>query len=81
MKNKTRFYYDEQGDFLEISIGEPTECFAEEIEPGIFARIDKKTGEVKSISVLDFRKRSHSRNIEFNLPIRFDLRKIKINQE
>ena len=36
MKNKTRLYYDEEGDFLEISVGEPTECSAEEIEPGVF---------------------------------------------
>ena len=77
MRNKTRFYYDEEGDFLEISIGEPTECYAEEIEPGIFVRIDKKTEEVKSIGILDFRKRSNLKDIEFNLPIGFDFAQIK----
>jgi len=77
MKDKTRFYYDEEGDFLEISVGEPTECYAEEIEPGVFVRIDKETGEAKSLSILDFRKRAHVRDIEFNLPIGFDLSEIK----
>lgn len=77
MDKKTRLYYDEEGDFLEISIGEPTECYAEEVEPGVFVRIDNKTGEVKSISILDFVERTHSKDIEFNIPIGFDLSKIK----
>ncbi len=77
MKNKTRLYYDEEGDFLEISVGNPTECYAEEIEPGVFTRVDKKTGEAKSIGILDFRKRTHLKDIEFSLPIGFDLSQIK----
>ena len=80
MKYKTRLYYDEEGDFLEISIGKPTECYAEEIEPGVFVRVDKRTGEAKSIGVLDFRKRAHLRDIEFNLPIGFDLSQIKLKE-
>ena len=77
MDKKTRLYYDEEGDFLEISVGEPTECYAEEIEPGVFVRIDNKTGEVKSISILDFLERTQSKDIEFNVPIGFDFSKIK----
>jgi len=80
MKNKTRLYYDEEGDFLEISIGVPTECYAKEIKPGVFVRIDKKTGEAKSLGVLDFRKRTHLRDIEFDLPIGFDLSQIKLKE-
>jgi len=76
MKNKTRLYYDEEGDYLEIFVGEPSECYAEEIEPGVFLRIDKKTGEVKSIGILDFRKRTSLKDVEFNLPIRFDFSEI-----
>ena len=77
MKSKTRRYYDEEGDYLEISIGEPTECYAEEVEPGVFVRIDNQTGEAKSIGILDFRKRTHLRDIEFSLPIAFDIAQIK----
>ena len=80
MKSKTRLYYDEEGDFLEISIGAPTECYAEEIKPGVFVRIDKKSGDAKSLGVLDFRKRTHSRDIEFDLPIGFDLSQIKLKE-
>ncbi len=70
MKNKLRIYYDEEGDFLEISIGEQTECYAEEVEEGVFLRKDNKTGEVKSISVVGFKKRSKDlKDIGLNLPV------------
>ena len=77
MKNKTRLYYDEEGDFLEISIGEPVECYAQEIEPGVFMRISKNEGDVRSISILDFRKRAHLRDIEFNLPLVYYFKQLK----
>ncbi len=77
MKEKTRLYYDEGGDFLEISVGEPAKCYAEEIEPGVFVRIDKETGDIRSVSILDFRKRAHLRDIEFSIPIGFNLSQFK----
>ena len=56
--NKTyEIYYDKEADFLEVFIGEPSECYADEIEEGIFIRKDNKTDEVKSIGILSFRKR------------------------
>lgn len=60
MKTPMRIYYDEEGDFLEISIGEPTNCYAEETDDGIFLRIDENTKEVKSIGILAFKKRLKS---------------------
>lgn len=50
-------YYDELGDFLEIFFGEPTKCYTEEPEQGIFIRKDQGTGEIKSIGILSFKKR------------------------
>ncbi|MBI2656203.1 hypothetical protein HYX03_00505 [Candidatus Woesearchaeota archaeon] len=41
MKGPMRVYYDEEGDFLEISIGNPTKCYASEVKPGVFLRIDE----------------------------------------
>lgn len=65
-----KVYYDEEGDFLEISIGEPTECYAEEVEPGVFLRFDEKTEEVKSIGIVNFKKRAKDlKDIKLNLPI------------
>jgi len=70
MKGPMNVYYDEKGDFLEISIKKPTKCYAEEVEPGIFLRIDEKTEEVRSVGILSFKKRAkHLKDIKLNLPI------------
>ncbi len=42
MKGNLHLYYDEEGDFLELQVGEPREGYFEEIEKGIFERKDKK---------------------------------------
>ena len=63
-------HYDEEGDFLEISIGKPTKCYAEEVEPGVFIRIDGLTEQVKSIGILNFKKRAKDlKDIKIKLPI------------
>jgi uncharacterized protein YuzE len=59
MKEKPIYevYYDEEADFLEVFFGEPTKCYAEEIEEGIFIRKDHETKEIKSVEILSFKKR------------------------
>ena len=58
MENHTyEIYYDELGDFLEIFFGEPSKCYTEEPEQGIFIRKDQETEEIKSIGILSFKKR------------------------
>ncbi len=56
--NTYDIYYDKESDFLEVFFGEPSECYAEETEPGVFIRKDEKTNEVKSIGILSFKKRT-----------------------
>lgn len=74
MKGPMRVHYDEEGDFLEISIGKPKECYATEIEPGVFLRMDEKTDEIKSIGIIGFKKRSKNlKDIELILPIKIQL--------
>lgn len=52
-------YYDELGDFLEISFGTALETeYTEEIEPGVFVTYDEKTNVVKSVGILAFKKRT-----------------------
>jgi len=61
MKNQETFdvYYDELGDFLEVSFGLPPETeYTEDMEEGIFVTKDAKTNEVKSIGILGFKKRT-----------------------
>lgn len=55
-------FYDETADFLEIFIGSPTKCYAEETEAGIVIRRDEKTDEIKSIGIFSFKKRAIALN-------------------
>ena len=74
MKSPMRVYYDEEGDFLEISAGKPVKCIASEISPGIFLRRDEKTNEIKSIGILSFKKRSRkSKDSELVLPVEINM--------
>ena len=51
-------YYDKEGDFLEVSFGEPAlEGTTDEIEPGIFITKDIETDRITNIGILDFKKR------------------------
>jgi len=52
-------YYNKEADFLEVFFGEPTPCYAEEPEEGVFIRKDENTNEVKSVGILSFGKRAY----------------------
>ena len=70
MKESMRVYYDEAGDFLEISIGKHTKSYAEEVKPGIFLRFDDKTEQVKSVGILNFKSRAKNlKDIKLELPV------------
>ena len=70
MKGPMRVYYDEEGDFLEISVGNPTKCYASEVQPGVFLRIDEKSEDVKSVGILGFKKRAKDlEDIKLDIPV------------
>ncbi len=70
MKGQMQVYYDEEGDFLEINIGEFTEGFFKDIGEGIAERIDEKTGNVTGIAILSFKKRSgQGKDFKIDLPV------------
>jgi len=51
-------YYDEAGDFLEVTFGIPPKTeYTNEIEPGIFITKDEETDDVKGVGILSFKKR------------------------
>lgn len=57
MKGKLKIYYDEEGDFLEISVGEMKKGIFRNLGDGIFECVDELTKEVVAIAIHDFRKR------------------------
>jgi len=74
MKEQMRVHYDEEGDFLEISIGNPVKCYAEELQPGIFVRKSEENDEVKSIGILGFKQKGKDiQDIEVMLPVKLSM--------
>lgn len=57
MEETYEIQYEKESDFLEVLFGEPSKCIASEVQEGVFVRKDIKTGEVKSIGILGFKKR------------------------
>ena len=57
MEELYEIHYEKESDFLEVLFGESSKCIASEVQDGVFVRKDIKTGEVKSIGILGFKKR------------------------
>ncbi len=57
MKQELDVYYDEEGDFFEISIDEDTEEYVEEQNDGVFIIIEEETKKVRGIGILSFKGR------------------------
>lgn len=74
MKGQMQIYYDVEGDFLEISIGEYTEGYFRDVDEGIAERIDEKTGKVTGIAILSLKKRmQEKKDVKINLPVKLEI--------
>lgn len=51
------FFYDEEGDVLDISIGKPKKAVSEEVGNDVIVRKDEK-GTVVGFTILNFEKRA-----------------------
>ena len=54
---KMMFWFDKDGDVLEISIGKPKAAVSREIGDDIVLRVNSKTKEVVGFTILNFEKR------------------------
>lgn len=58
MKEAVDIYYDEEGDYLEVSFGAPPEKeYTEQLDSEVLITRDENTDEVKSIGIIAFKKR------------------------
>jgi len=61
MKGNFDIYYDDEGDFFEITIMPPPEqSFCEDVSEDVFIRKDSYTEEVVGIGILNFKKHADS---------------------
>ena len=59
MKEAIDIYYDEEGDYLEVSFGAPPEKeYTEQLDSEVLITRDENTNEVKSIGIIAFKKRA-----------------------
>ncbi len=58
MKEAIDIYYDEEGDYLEVSFGAPPDKeYTEKLDSEVLVTRDENTNEVKSIGIVAFKKR------------------------
>jgi hypothetical protein len=57
MEESYEIHYEKESDFLEVLFGEPSKAIATEVQEGVFVRKDIKTGEIKSVGIVGFKKR------------------------
>ena len=63
MKGPIDIYYDDEGDFLEITVANPPkESYCEDINEDVYIRRDEETHEVIGIGILNFK--LHSRDLK-----------------
>ena len=69
MEKKLKFFFDKEGDVLDIVIGRPKGAISKEIGNDIIMRIDPKTKEIVGFTILNFEKRFEHMKRSETLPI------------
>jgi len=74
-----RIYYDEEGDYLTIFVGESTPNYGEEVSSGITIFKDEETDEIIGVGILNFRKKARNLDeINLNLPFKVNFSALKV---
>lgn len=74
MDNQMNIYYDEEGDFLEITNEDISNCYFENIGEGIFKIIDKSNKKVKGIAIFNFKNRTKNlEELKISLPFKIEI--------
>ena len=74
MEDKMNIYYDEEGDFLEITTGNIDNCYFDNFGNGIFKIVDKSTKEVKGFAIFSFKKRTKNlEDLKISLPFKLEI--------
>ncbi len=74
MKGQLQIYYDEEGDFLELQVGDYKEGYFKNLGEGIFERVDTQTNAVTGIAIHGFKKRTQGlKEVKLSLPVKMEL--------
>lgn len=75
-QEKLELYYDTEADILEITIGEPSSCYFDEVGNDVFEAHDENTDKLKGYKIFNFLKRggfSDLKKIKISLPAGVDI--------
>ena len=74
MESGMNIYYDEEGDFLEITMGDIPNCYFNNIGNGIFEITDKSNKKIKGIAIFSFKKRTKNlEGLKLSLPLKLEI--------
>ena len=66
---KLTFYYDDEGDILDIAAGKPKKAVSKEIGDDNVERVDLETKKIVGFTILNFKKRFKAKKGEQAFPI------------
>ncbi|MBI3623423.1 DUF2283 domain-containing protein [Candidatus Pacearchaeota archaeon] len=79
MKGQMNIYYDQEGDYLTIFIGDSKPNYGEDIDDDITIFKDNNTNEIVGIGILNFKERTKSlESIELKLPFSVNFSSLKV---
>ncbi|MDO8467821.1 MAG: hypothetical protein Q7S56_02655 [Nanoarchaeota archaeon] len=79
MEGEMKIYYDEEGDYLEIFVGDSRPSYGEDINDDVTLFKDQETDEVIGMGILNFRERAKSlKDIELKLPFKVNFSALKV---
>ncbi len=74
-----RIYYDEEGDYLTIFIGDSKPNYGEDIEEDVTLFKNQETNEIIGLGILNFREKAKSlKDIELKLPFKVNFSALKV---
>ena len=74
-----RIYYDEEGDYLTIFIGDSKPNYGEDIDDDLTIFKDQGSDDVIGIGILNFKERAKSlKDIELKLPFKVNFSALKV---
>lgn len=69
MEKELKFFYDREGDVLDISVGDLVSAVSEEIGEDVFVRLNAGTKEVVGFSILNFTRWFKDLKSEKKIPV------------
>lgn len=74
MEGRLMFFFDKEGDVLDISIGKPKKAISKEIGNDIVVRTDPKTKEIVGFTILNFERRFEKLKSEEEISVPLKMR-------